>query len=1180
MATDFRDYFNTRLNQEIERNAQMGISTKYQEVQQAASEKIQALDAGIARAKQRELAAAGSLVGQMGLDSEGAAGTLVNLGASLYSGASRTVGDITSFVAADLEAMVRDASITEPEKQAISRFQQGKATAEDMSLITQRRVNNGYSPLEQHERANAARERGERIDSSFDRSNLVHQGRREALSEQLGADFGSAWDQTTAGAKALWDGGGEGRAAGAADLVTGLARLLYNAGEAALTNPGAASEYVAENIPQLGLGALGQGGRAAMLASNAGYASEQYQKGIAKYQAENGGAYPPEAERMQMAAAAASLALAEQVGDVSLLKGAQGVTDSATTGFKQALLGMAGATARGVGTEAATEGYQTWAEGVANLTPASAQQIYEGAVIGGMAGGGLSGGGRAVFEAARLMSEAGQATARDVAARGLKEAAQAAAITTGDVSALVDPKTELYAPAKAVAALAGHSALPDTPEEVRQANLEQAGQIVAELEDVRDAVWARTPEGIAKRTAEVAEAQAAGHVELGELLQKTIQPEVTDPAEARSVKVELARLDEQLTQARENLTRFTTESQSAPVSDVDSLVASITAPVDETDAAAMATRAKQVDQVINLSMASPERLSPQVAQALAQGKSNGLTEPQRSYLRQFAAARVTENQAKNIGLVQGEVFHGGKGYIGLAEHRSRIATALAAGNQKQADRHLAVLRAFQKDHLAKSAVVADAASKGTGIQVVKVDGKWGLNRGARLSDAEIRKSGGLTVNSDKLAQAIAFEATAITATLKELEAAHALKFNKGGSNVQDVPQAHDATQDAAAADPKAQAARPDAEAAAAGAAEPAAASTGRGSSEVERARVTQKTESTEQTAVEVKKTSAEQSSQSTESTESVASVPLQSTESVSQETQSTEAQAPSESPEETSEDPVDVQSSSEAAASEGRLSAFERAAAGEEGNRVAKSFTQKASKAGDRTQRPLVAVKDFFTHGYTSEKVKGFLGLAAEATLTEEQSRALRAFRQTSKHWFKRVQGNLARKSSPDFFHEDMAQYLVQDVDGKLDLEENVKTAIAYAAFSFVAESAVRPEQNTDDEINAILGREENHPVSEDERAVLSRIGTRQNVVINSLGQRVVDALGLRAGPGASLDLMPRLVASLGAQAWKLLPPELRDSHEIVFFARRPEVLPEVHTAVEAGHARQPHPAGQRPGRG
>jgi glycosyltransferase involved in cell wall biosynthesis len=39
-------------------------------------------------------------------------------------------------------------------------------------------------------------------------------------------------------------------------------------------------------------------------------------------------------------------------------------------------------------------------------------------------------------------------------------------------------------------------------------------------------------------------------------------------------------------------------------------------------------------------------------------------------------------------------------------------------------------------------------------------------------------------------------------------------------------------------------------------------------------------------------------------------------------------------------------------------------------------------------------------------------------------------------------------------------------------------------------------------------------------------------------------------------------------RAWRFLPPELRESRQIVFFSRRPDPLPIVHEAVAEGHAR------------
>lgn len=43
---------------------------------------------------------------------------------------------------------------------------------------------------------------------------------------------------------------------------------------------------------------------------------------------------------------------------------------------------------------------------------------------------------------------------------------------------------------------------------------------------------------------------------------------------------------------------------------------------------------------------------------------------------------------------------------------------------------------------------------------------------------------------------------------------------------------------------------------------------------------------------------------------------------------------------------------------------------------------------------------------------------------------------------------------------------------------------------------------------------------------------------------------------------------ALLVEAWRRLPPHIRDEHEIVFFSRTPRVLPIVHEAIADGHAR------------
>ncbi len=95
MSDDFRDYFNSRLNQEIERDAQRGISKKYDEVQGAADLKINQLEALKQRSIKVRALKEGSIVAQMGLNPDGIIGTVTNAGVA-------TVAEIGDALAAGI----------------------------------------------------------------------------------------------------------------------------------------------------------------------------------------------------------------------------------------------------------------------------------------------------------------------------------------------------------------------------------------------------------------------------------------------------------------------------------------------------------------------------------------------------------------------------------------------------------------------------------------------------------------------------------------------------------------------------------------------------------------------------------------------------------------------------------------------------------------------------------------------------------------------------------------------------------------------------------------------------------------------------------------------------------------------------------------------------------------------
>lgn len=1114
---DAVEYFNRKAQDQNIADIATPAADKMAELVRISAEKQNQLGAKVTLQKQRDLANKSSLVGTLGLEADSVPGQAVNLGASAYAGASRVIGDVTGFLTADLDAMLRDATLSEAEIGAINRYRQGQASEEDVDLITARRTAGAHSPLDMATRADRARERSANIDAAFDRSGVVDTSRRDALSDELGAGFQGAWDQAKTGAAAVWDGD----LAGSKDLATGMAKLIFNAGEAAVSNPGAAAEYIAENIPQLAIGAFGTAGKGALLTSNAGYASETYQKGIAEYQAKNGGAYPPAAERQRMAAYAASLAVAEHAVDSSLLKNiggaAKAAEETARTGLIQSLKNTTKVGATGLASEAVTEGYQTFAEGEVTGTPATAKEIYEGAVIGGLAGGGLGAGGRATGELLKATPEHLEERQRDLT----RKAAQEAAIASGDVSALVDPENPVYSPAQAITALAGNSELPTATPEAKQANLQQANDIVADLEaqkaKTETDIAAIHPDGVEGLQGQLAQAKSERNREKVALLNEML-------ADEASLRKQGTKLDRQLEQAREAMSRFYQDAQPVDV-DVAAEATAINAAIDESDVAAVTARSQAADRIISLSMAIPERLDAAVATSLAENSGNGLSAAQRTYLREFSSARVAENLLKDAGKVSQEIYAGGNGNVGLTQYRDRVAQALTAGNRAQADKHLADLNKFDQDHKAKAEVVAQAWAQGRGTQVVKTkDGQWTLATTPR-PHAEVRRNGGLTVNSADLVASIKTESDAITKTAGELNAAYALKFPSapvtGVNDVPNVPEAPAVSQAAGDEQQAAQAVDRDATSEADGGVPTTGSGVGR--TEVGAAGVTEDSQSTEQLGAD--SVEAQASPDAAVTTVRNKGEPQSNESSVSDAQVSTQPESAEQTQEEAQESVEEVS---------GTLTALgEKSTEGTAYNQrklIADYFTQSVSRDGDATQRPLVKAKDFLSTGW-----ENVLMYVQFTELTDDQVNLLRVFREKAVSWGETLQKNLARRA-PEFFYTDLMQFFITEGEkGKLDLEENLKTAMSYAAFSWVAENATRSPANTDEEINQILGRDDDHLVSELERAKLLYVGARENVVKNALGQRAVQALGLKATKDAPLNIQPQLESALGAHIFKMM---------------------------------------------
>jgi len=1254
---------------------------KIAELMRASAQKLDGLEKYKARVAAQEKANEASLVGQLGLDPEGTVGTGVNLVARGLAGASKNVIGQLLAVPSSVKASIHELGLDEEDRQAYVRHTQGVATPEDMARLSFKgQARDASTKLEMFQKADQSTEIAKDIRDTFNIDYLTHKANTDQLNADLGEGFQGNWDQVKEGWSTLTEG--KGTSKGLSELASGLGGLIYKAGEAGATNPLAVTEYIAENLPQMFMGGAGKMGAALLMETNAGYAYENYEKGIAQYREKNNGAFPPEAERQKMAAYAASLALAEQLGDITAIKGmfpakaVKGVAEAAdavTTGFKKGLLNTLNAGAKSLAVESGTEGWQTFAEGEATLKPATPEEIYTGASIGGLTGGSMSGGARGVAELLKATPEHAKLKNLDAdKAKALDEA-----IASGDVTGYTNTKSKDYAPERAVAALFGNSQLDTTTPEAKQENLAKASKIIADLEERKTGMQTSLDE-LSPTAVEGYKAQ----LEVIKEKQKQVDPantqEVAELSSTASfyeglikdagsklpkqLEASMSKLDTQLEESRTSLEQLKLLLQPKDV-EVEALVQEIQeAPSKDALAAGSAPRAEAAVGVINLSMQTPDRLDPTTATELADNQENALTAPQRAYLRAFSAARIAENILKDMGQVSQEIFSGsptgkkGTKYVGIAQYRARMAEAMSTLNREAADRFLGGLTKFMSDHQAKLSAAEQALAKGLGNQIVKANGEWIVSP-ERLSDAKIKEGGGLTVNSPGLVANIRAETDALVKAQAEMAAAYDLTFKKEPekSVVQSAPAEKKAEPVKNTSSEKILEVKPRLQE------EPVDSPLEAPPSKVEEEKTVKVTENlaiekalsqvnrayrritrenprslwsalkhslttsdlneiygsdwrkrytllkgnpgrslvdvvangsldeflphamrvginqdNEQDATEFIREKLRSGNYLTEETNNLlaqVSLTIQELEQAlsiediqdaittieaeitaqeansSKEVTTTPIEKSTQSAEESSgnqtqEVEAEAEESVEATTpvvESGSLSALQNKSpegtAYHLANLLGTYFKQALNRDGNTSVRPLVAAKDFISSLVNKTTTVGeFL---ADKTLNDQQKSAVRSFVKHAREWQARIKANLPALAPQEYRHQDMMQFLLEEQsDGSVDVAENVKTAMAYAAYSWAAEQASAPRRLTDKAINAVLGRQKGTRISAMAYKLLGTAGTYQHNVVDSLGGKVLDALGLEANKDTPQNVIAQLRAALGGHTLKLLEDE------------------------------------------
>ena len=846
-AFDIENYFDRRAAADLNAPSDSGSGlSKYDEVMLASAQKTKALQDIAAQRASQQAADAGSWASQLFNDPQGFLGTAVNAVATGVESAAREAGQMIS-APAIARSVADEAKVTEAGFQAYARELQGKATKEDLALLNQRTnvltpknmglqeaVANSTDNLTTRERIlrmDNDRQFGMDVKERADLKDIVHKQRREAFSQDLMSTFNDNKDQVVGG----WGELKKGNVSGLGDVASGVAKMAGGAIADIADNKVASLEAMVAQAPQIAMAMAGRGGKAGQVLSNAGYGAQSYAEGIANYQRDHDGAYPPEAVRNEMKLWAAAQVGAEYAGEAATVKAlmggrkaavkagqevglsaeiaaakkagylaAGGVEDVAAaakdvalrTGFKESLkqFGLAGA--EGFASEGATEAFQTYAEGQTKLDPVSGAEIFAGGVIGGVAGGGISGGGRALAELGGTTPEKLQRKAFELEHKETFDAA----VKANDPAVFLDPEADTYSPETAVRVLATHSMRKDTAPDVREANLTQIKDISTGLENKLEdekfnfSFQALPPEEqrakIEERKATLAtldpestQAQALTNIIGG--LTKLAETPLTG-LQLTNKKADIDRMGKELQTLRGVQENLVEETRSKPT------VEQRTADVTLANTAFKTLKPEQVveakaaaKRLVSLGMA--DDLDENTALALAKNKKNSLDDDQRAYLRQFSEARIATNKLKTLDEVHQTVLTGDADNEGIHTYRKTITQALATNDQKTADKYMGMLQNFATSHSGKLAAVLSAFKEANTIrntdpnatiQVVNTSDRGWERATERYTDSELTANGGLNISigSNKLYEAIKTESSAVSATLKELGTAYKLTF--------------------------------------------------------------------------------------------------------------------------------------------------------------------------------------------------------------------------------------------------------------------------------------------------------------------------------------------------------------------------------------------------------------------
>lgn len=590
--------------------------------------------------------------------------SLTNYFARLVSGASRTAGEIVQATVTpaatdvlgipqqylDAYNLVQSATEDTPEVQAARELLQEKTleiTDDELAIPKETTYEQRIG------RTVAAQEFSQDVANFFDISSIVNQGQTAELNQALTEVVNEDMPQFEAGKRKFKEGD---TWEGLKDIADASASILFKGVGEAASNPMAVAEYVAENIPSML-------GRPVATLSNIGYAEDIFTESVEEFKKQNQGQLPSQDELGRLAALSASAALAEQVGDISIL--GKGTTKAGTkTLAKSIVKGGKDLVETGI-TEGATEAYQTAVEDyLTKNKDIDVGELFKSAIIGSATGVGLTGSIKTATAPASIKERAKEA----IQVSKVKDAKVQEAATTGTIDvdkAVSDPDAFI---AELEASIQSEQVSPEKKEENLTVASEQVNGDKLKAEEL---------------ATEIVDKELAGE-------------------DTSSLKAELKEVQERIKTTSKGVTNATAK------------IALIT----EQDIETATTDTETAKRVFGSFKFNADAISEEQAIKLAEA-NNGLTEEQNQQLRTHAEVQKT---LRTIGQTRSHVVDGGidpdtgRQMLGIKDYRDMVL-------QGQGAQALPMLKAFADRHTAKAqeytAALAEAQATGKSIKVGK-----------------------------------------------------------------------------------------------------------------------------------------------------------------------------------------------------------------------------------------------------------------------------------------------------------------------------------------------------------------------------------------------------------------------------------------------------------------------------